>query len=134
MSEKFARRRGTTLTVIDRMLDEFAGDVVNYVNSAGNAFYRDKDEKPVPPEVAHVFPKIMQRFNEQLLKADADGCSTIQVIAHSLGTVVTWHALSGFGDDPRRADAAAIDAARNKVTRVYTIGSPLERSGSSGRA
>jgi hypothetical protein len=120
-------RQGRTLTAVDRMLDEYAGDVFNYVNSAGNAFYRDKDEKPVPPEVAQVFPKIMRRFHEQLLKADADGCQTIQVIAHSLGTVVTWHALSGFGDDPRRADAAAIDAARAKVTRVYTIGSPLEK-------
>lgn len=126
MSEKFAGR-GTTLTVVDRMLDEYAGDVVNYVNSAANAFYRDKDEKPVPPEIAQVFPKIMQRFHEQLLRADRDGCSTIQVIAHSLGTVVTWHALSGFGDDPQRADAAAIDAAKTKVTRVYTIGSPLEK-------
>lgn len=118
---------GSNLTVVDQNLDEYAGDVVNYVNSAANAFYRDKGEKPVPSEVAHVFPKIMERFHEQLLNAGRDGCDAIQVVAHSLGTVVAWHALSGFGDDPRRANAAAIDAARTRVTRVYTIGSPLEK-------
>jgi hypothetical protein len=126
ISDQFAKKERTP-TAVDRMLDEYAGDVVNYVNSAGNAFFREKDERQVPPEIAQVFPNIMQRFHEQLLRAEADGCDTIQVVAHSLGTVVTWHALSGFGDDPRRADAASVTAARTKVTRVYTIGSPLEK-------
>ena len=115
------------LTALDGFLDEYAGDVVNYVNSAGHAFYRERNEPAVPPQIAAVFPQIMRCFHDQLLQAHADGCDTIQVVAHSLGTVVSWHALSGFGDDAARADAAAIDAARAKVTRVYTIGSPLEK-------
>jgi hypothetical protein len=118
---------GTTLTSIDRVLDEYAGDVFSYVNSAGHAFYREKGEPPVPSEVQEAFPRIVQRFYEQLLNAHAHGCDSIQIVAHSLGTVVMYHALSGFGFDPRRPDADAIRAAKSKVSRLYTIGSPLEK-------
>ena len=118
---------GTTLTWIDRVLDEYAGDVLSYVNSAGKAFYREKGEPEVPSQVQDAFPRIVQRFYDQLLKAHSDGCDTIQIVSHSLGTVVTYHALSGFGFDRGRADAGSIRAAKAMVSRVYTIGSPLEK-------
>ena len=121
--------RAARLSVVDRLLDEYVGDVFSYVNSAGKAFYRDAaiGEPDVPQQVQGVYPRILQRFYDQLVKADADGCDTIQIVAHSLGTVVTYHALSGFGVDPSRPDIASIRAAKSKVRRVYTIGSPLEK-------
>jgi hypothetical protein len=125
--DKAVDEGGTTLTVVDRILDEYVGDVVNYVNSAGRAFYREKGEAPVPDVVQEVFPQIVQRFYEQLVRAHADGCETIQVVAHSLGTVVAYHALSRFDFDTQRPDADSIDAATRKVSRLYTIGSPLEK-------
>ena len=114
-------------TAVDKILDEYAGDVVNYVNSAGEAFFREKDEQPVPVDVQTAFPKIVQRFYDQLLKARADGCDRIQVVAHSLGTVVAYHGLSEFGLDPRRPDVGLIRAAAASIDRLYTIGSPLEK-------
>jgi hypothetical protein len=115
-------------TKVDRILDEYAGDVLSYVNSAGKAFYREKREPPVPPAVEHVYPGIVQRFYNQLVQAQADGCATIQIVAHSLGAVVTYHALSGLRFEPdHRDDAEALRAARAKVRHLYTIGNPLEK-------
>jgi hypothetical protein len=117
-----------TLTMVDEFLDEYVGDVFSYVNSAGNAFHLEKGRSACPPEREHVYTRIVQRFYDQLVKADADGCTTIQIVAHSLGTVVTYHALSGFRFEPdRRDDAEDIRAAIAKVRRVYTIGCPLEK-------
>lgn len=82
----------------------------------------------MPPEFEHVYAKIVQRFYDQLIKAQADGCSTIQIVSHSLGTVVANHALSGLCfNDEARDDAQAIRAASVKVRHLYTIGSPLEK-------
>ena len=119
--------RAARLSVVDRMLDEYVGDVFSYVNSAGKAFYRDAGEPAVPQQMQDAYPRILQRFYDQLVKAHVDGCDTIQIVAHSLGTVVTYHALSGFGVDPSRPDLASIRAAKSKIRRVYTIGSPLEK-------
>jgi hypothetical protein len=119
--------RRAALTTLDGLLDEYVGDVFTYVNSAAHAFYRDEGEPPVPPELEEAFARIVERFYEQLLKADADGCETIHIVSHSLGTVVMYHALSGFGFDPARADADRIRIAKNRISRVYTIGSPLEK-------
>jgi len=119
--------RPTAPWTLDRLLDEYVGDVFTYVNSAAHAFYRDDGEPPVPRGVEDAFAQIVERFYEQLLKADADGCETIHVVSHSLGTVVMYHALSGFGFDPARADADRIRLAKNRIARVYTIGSPLEK-------
>lgn len=120
--------KSAKLTMLDRILDEYVGDVLSYINSAGKAFHREADEPSVPPEFEHVYAKIVQRFYDQLIKAQADGCSTIQIVAHSLGTVVAYHALSGLCfNDEARDDAQAIRAASVKVRHLYTIGSPLEK-------
>lgn len=130
-SSRIARKvvgYGTTLTKVDRILDEYFGDVFSYVNSAGKAFHREANEPAVSPQVEHVYADIVQRFYDQLVKAQADGCTTIQIVAHSLGTVVTYHALSGFRFEAgRRHDAEAIQAATAKVGHIYTIGCPLEK-------
>jgi hypothetical protein len=123
-----AAKQSVKKSDLDRILDEYIGDIFTYVNSAGKAFYREKDEPPVPTQVLDVYAEVLQRFYGQLVRAHSDGCTTIQVVAHSLGTVVTYHALAGlqFGSVGRK-DADAILAASGKVQHVYTIGSPLEK-------
>jgi hypothetical protein len=111
------------LKVIKDLLDEYAGDVFSYVSSAGKAFYREKNEPTFAPGLEDVHGRILQRFYDQLLKAQADGCAAIHVVAHSLGSVVTYHALSGLGFE----GGDAVRAACAHVRRVYTIGSPLEK-------
>lgn len=114
-------------TRCDAILDEYVGDVFSYVNSAGGAFHREEEEPAVPEQVVRSHAAIMQRFYDQLVKAAA-GCESIQIVAHSLGTVVTYHALSGLDFDALgREDAAAVRAAAAKVRHLYTIGSPLEK-------
>lgn len=113
---------------IDALLDEYVGDVFSYVNSAGSAFYRDAGEAPIPAAAEQAYGHIVQRFYDQLVKADTDGCAAIHVVAHSLGTVVAYHALTGLRfDRAMRTDAEAIRSAMSKVRRLYTIGSPLEK-------
>lgn len=113
---------------LDAKLDDFIGDVFSYVNSAGGAFHREGKEPPVPDAIREVYPQVLERFYAQLLNADKDGCDQIQIVAHSLGTVVTYHALSGLLLDwAARADRQAVVRARSRVRHLYTIGSPLEK-------
>jgi len=113
---------------IDRLLDEYAGDVFNYVNSAGDAFYRKKSEPAVSEDIKQAYTSIASRFYDKLVRAQSDGCETIQIMAHSLGTVVVYHALRGLRfDEMKRADAGAIREAISRVQHIYTIGSPLEK-------
>ncbi len=120
--------RSNRYTKVDAILDEYVGDIFSYVNSAGEAFYRESREHPVPPEVKEVYARIVQRFYDQLLLAQSDGCQSIQIVAHSLGTVVTYHALAGLRFEPRNAEETeAVRSAIGKISRLYTIGSPLEK-------
>jgi hypothetical protein len=115
-------------TAIDMMLDEYLGDVFSYVNSAADAFHREPDEPPLSDSVRSSYAAVVERFYEQMLAAQSDGCSEIQVVAHSLGTVVAYHAISGLRFDAAgRTDAAAIREATARIRRLYTIGSPLEK-------
>jgi hypothetical protein len=101
---------------------------LSYVKSAGSAFDREGKVKEVPPGRVRLFGDAMKCFYDQLVKASAaDGCTDIQIVAHSLGTVVTWHALSAFRFESDPATGAAINAAKAKVSRLYTIGCPLEK-------
>ncbi len=123
-----AAERPKGYSKVDQILDDFVGDVFNYVNSAACAFYRGPNQSPVPDELKNVYPQIVQRFYAQLLQAEADGCNNIQIVAHSLGTVITYHALSGLLLDLQGIDKISeIKTARAKIRHVYTIGSPLEK-------
>jgi hypothetical protein len=94
-----------TPTLIDEKLDSIVADVPNYMGSIvegkGCAF------------------QILQCFHTQLACARNDGCDTIHVLAHSLGTVIAFHALSGLGQPAHEAVPAP--------ARLFTIGSPLEK-------
>lgn len=123
-----AARAGTEASAwLDALLDEYAGDVFSYVNSAGRAFHREAGEPAVPEPVARCHAAIMLRFYDRLLEA-ADNSASIQIVAHSLGTVVSYHALTGLHFDTLgRTDEALVRLAASKVTQLHTIGSPLEK-------
>lgn len=102
-------------------LDNYVADIFNYVKSAGDA------EAPVPDAVDQIY----DRFHATLQRAvKEDGCSEIQILAHSLGTVIAYHALTRF-----RAQTADLIQLENNgsseamphLTRLYTTGSPLEK-------
>jgi hypothetical protein len=101
----YASFTSDTPTMVDEMLDSVVADVPNYMRSIvegnGCAF------------------QILQCFHTQLACARNDGCDTIHVLAHSLGTVIAFHALSGVGQ-PAHEPAPA-------PARLFTIGSPLEK-------
>lgn len=126
---KFLPTRSDSYTRVDAVLDESLGDVLTYVNSAGQSFYREAGDAAVPPARLSAYQDIVKRFHDQLVRASSqEGCSEIQVVAHSLGTVITYHALAGFRlDSLSQTEAGAIQHALTKVTRLYTIGSPLEK-------
>jgi len=110
---------------VDRLLDEYAADVFNYINSAGDTF---SPERKVPEELHHVYREIMGRFYDQLIRMRNDGCQSIHIVAHSLGTVVMYHALRGLKlDEATRADRLAMSEAMASIEHLYTIGSPLEK-------
>lgn len=115
-------------TPLDRLLDEYAGDVLNYVNSAAQAFYRAAGEPDVPRDVQDVHKQVVQRFYDRLVAAaEVEGCQSISIVAHSLGTVVAYHALSGFDPDGHSSLPERVQAAVGKVSHLYTIGCPLEK-------
>jgi hypothetical protein len=118
----------------DRFLDQIPGDVINFVKSAGGAYQRAPGAGPerayrnggyMDVDLQRLAPKsreITGRFVEVLEQAtQRDQCSSIHVLAHSLGTVVAHHALA------RHTEARPSTAAAARITRFYTIGCPLEK-------
>lgn len=109
----------------ERLLDEYAGDVFNYINSAGDTF---SPKRNVPAQLRSVYRDILDRFYDQVVRARKDGCQRILIVSHSLGTVVMYHALRGLRlDESSRSDRQAIAEALGSVEHIYTIGSPLEK-------
>jgi hypothetical protein len=92
-------------TRVDEILDSVIADAPNYMRSIvegdGCAF------------------AILQRFHAQMDRARQDGCDAVHVLAHSLGTVVAFHALTGVGQAAGQPAPAPL--------RLFTIGSPLEK-------
>jgi hypothetical protein len=119
----------------EKLLDEIPGDVVNFVKSAGGAYerasgaasemaYRGGDWVDVAfNRLAPKAIEITERFLDVLDHAtQRDGCTEIHVLAHSLGTVVVHRALAGNTTDfPPAGKPPA------QMTRLYTIGCPLEK-------
>lgn len=118
----------------ERFLDEIPGDVINFVKSAGGGYERVSQAEPkrayrgggsVNVDFDKLAPKareVTDRFIEVLDQAiQRDGCTEIHVLAHSLGTVVVHQALARATDALPSRDPAA------RITRLYTIGCPLEK-------
>jgi hypothetical protein len=109
----------------NRLLDEFAGDVVNYVAACAGAL------PPSSKLSADVASHIRLRVHGAWQAALRDGCTEVQFVAHSLGSVITYHVLTGFGlpaagpgEPPPGTEVCRL---WNSLTRLYTIGSPLEK-------
>jgi hypothetical protein len=113
-------------SALDRTLDDFAGDVTNYITSASGRTLRPEGTDPLPEAVPFAYPSILRAFYGAAERAHRE-CDDVQVVAHSLGTVVTFHALSGY-----RAEAVGLDPERYRsavesISHLYTIGSPLAK-------
>jgi hypothetical protein len=122
---KFYANKTNEPTVVDKLLDEYAADVFNYINSAGGNF---SSKREVPDRLRHVYHHIIDRFYDQLCRAQNDGCQSVQIVAHSLGTVVMYHALRGLRqEEAARPDIEALSQAMATIEHLYTIGSPLEK-------
>ena len=111
-------------TPLDPILDRGAGDVFSYVNSATGGL----------PEASALRGKaneILERFHAALQAASADRCSEVQIVAHSLGSVIAYHGLTGYAVESWERSSPPQPPAGSEqpvaVTRLYTIGSPLEK-------
>ena len=110
-------------TILDRLMDEFIGDIFNYTASVEGSLSPDHPLSGVGQQIIEVFRKTAAR-------AQAEGCSELQIIAHSLGTAVTYHGLTNYTDKECEKLEQLYHREKNtgmKISRLYTIGSPLEK-------
>jgi hypothetical protein len=106
--------------VLDMKLDQSVGDIFTYVHSLGGIFVEE-------PEARRDAAKhILERFYRQLDRA-ARECDEIHVLAHSLGTVIAYHALTGYGLDAAAPGTTPTREPLDKLRQLYTIGSPLNK-------
>ena len=95
------------------ILDEIVADVWNYAESLGGAV----------PESSAIYGagrQIVDRFRAAAQRAVSDGCDELQIVAHSLGTVIAYNGLT-------RYPSSSMKKAGTPITRLHTIGSPLEK-------
>ena len=122
-----ARRSGTDReSWLDRVLDDFAGDVLTYANSKAGVFYRQGHEKPAADHMRRAYQDIIARFDRAIAEARDNGCRRIQIVAHSLGSVIAFHYLARSAAEAGRG-AGLPGQGLDDVEHLYTIGSPLEK-------
>ncbi len=123
ITNSLRRNRSDQRSWVDRELDKSVGDVFTYVKSMRGAI-------AVNSPRFDAAEKILSHFHATLKKADNDPLvDEIQVLAHSLGTVIAFHGLTG--QQPATA-AKVIDEeerpivkTHKPVTALLTIGAPL---------
>lgn len=124
IGEAYAEHSAHGRTVVEDLLDAFAGDVTNYVASLGRTGGERKEIG-----IDRAGEAILDCFYVKLAEAIDDGCREIQILSHSLGTVIAYHGLSGkFMKVGSRSEppARTYDPVP-KLSRLYSIGSPLEK-------
>lgn len=102
---------------VDDWLADRIGDLFNYLD----AFVGAQAHVPGAHE------EIYRIFRKTLKRASAE-CSELQILAHSMGTLVTHHALSNFREQTEEFLAAKAEGdvtQRPPLTKLYTIGNPL---------
>ena len=110
-------------TILDRLMDEFIGDIFNYTASVGGTL------SPAHP-LYGVGPEIIDIFRNTAVCALSEGCSELQIISHSLGTIITHHGLTHYSDKESKNLDKLRQTDKNsgmQISRIYTIGSPLEK-------
>jgi hypothetical protein len=109
---------------VDQKLDQVVGDMFTYVYSLGAIFTSPSASK------RDAAKHILRRFYGQLDRA-AGECDEIQVLAHSLGSVIAYHALTGYSLESAvlgsTGAGAPLHKPLRKVKQLYTIGSPLNK-------
>ena len=106
--------------LLDLKLAQVVGDIFTYVHSLGGIFVE------VPEARRDAAKQILERFYGQLDQATRE-CDDIHVLAHSLGTVIAYHALTGYGLDAAALGTTRVREPLHKVRQLYTIGSPLNK-------
>lgn len=91
-------------TLVEATLEGVVADVPNYMSSAARG--------------EGVAFDVLARFHAAMRDARAQH-DDIFILAHSLGTVVAYHGLTGMGQPPGESPYAP--------RRLFTIGSPLEK-------
>jgi hypothetical protein len=143
-------------TWCDELLDKYAGDVTNFITSMaqlprlredfllarafGGRAPTDAITSSLPQDRVQAFVEASRREGDVMLLAHRalarfersawvavmqDECTEIQVLAHSLGTLVAYHAMNGSAPTTSTADMP--DPHPATLTRLHTIGSPLEK-------
>lgn len=113
-----AREGREQRTPVDDVLDFVVADVPTYVNTAGQT-------NPAG-ELSHAARDILDLFRETLGAATRE-CGEVQILAHSLGTVIAFHGLTGLLLPVVPESDALPERPLERVTHLYTIGSPLEK-------
>ncbi|WP_296811068.1 hypothetical protein [Thiocapsa sp.] len=96
------------------VMDQVVADVSNYMHSFTGWV------KPLSP-LRDAADRIIDRFRDVAAQAAADGCSEIQIVAHSLGTVIAYQGLGYYSASAPSGGQAV------PITHLYTLGSPLEK-------
>jgi len=103
-AEAYANSAAHDETLVEATLEGVVADIPNYMSSAARG--------------EGVAFDVLARFHAAM--RDARGRhEEIHILAHSLGTVVAYHALTGMGQPPGESPYAP--------RRLFTIGSPLEK-------
>lgn len=107
---------------VDVLLDGYVGDIMTYVNSLGRQFLaanvRDWDAGAA----------VLQRFHARMQQASAE-CDEVHVLAHSLGSVVAYHGITGYGLPSAAEHVIHASEPLAKLQGFYTFGSPLSKFG-----
>ncbi len=103
---------------VARQLDQYLGDIFAYAESA--MFL----ERTPASRGADAARQILQRLDETVRHAltQDGGCDALHILAHSLGSVISYHYLVGL--DRNVAEQAD---SHLPTTVLHTIGSPLEK-------
>ena len=104
-------------TRFDDMMDRVTADVFNYANGLRGAYPEGDPHAALAAKVR----QIRVRFERAAATAVAAGCREIQVVAHSLGTVIAFTSMNTAPGGAPAGDPPA------RISRLYTIGSPLEK-------
>ncbi|MFK8185996.1 MAG: hypothetical protein AB8B99_21685, partial [Phormidesmis sp.] len=100
---------------------QIVSDVTNYAHSMVGYLRKDSPLEGASEE-------ILTCFRSTTRKAAQEGCNEIQIIAHSLGTVIAFNALTRYGANiSETSHYADSKSSAIPITSLYTFGSPLEK-------
>jgi hypothetical protein len=105
-------------TPVDDFMDRVVGDIFNYVDGLGRAF---PDETPQTERLLRSVAEIRRLFEHCAQRAVDLDCSEIQIVGHSLGSVIAFSSMT-----PNEGNTID-NVCTARLTRIYTIGSPLAK-------